>query len=65
MDHKILEAVNEMTYNNFNSIKQAQQQFTARELFDMWLEYEGISGYTNTIINVLTELGYIEGDIDV
>ncbi|MEG0304334.1 MAG: hypothetical protein RR576_01270 [Oscillospiraceae bacterium] len=67
MERKIIEAVNEMTVNEFKSIKQAQQQFSSREIFDLWLVYEGIGGYTNTIIDVLRELGFIEseGDLDV
>ncbi|MEG2924422.1 MAG: hypothetical protein RR848_08130 [Oscillospiraceae bacterium] len=65
MERKIIEAVNEMTCGDFKSIKQAQQQYSSREIFDLWLVYEGIGGYTNTIIDVLRELGFIEGDLDV
>ena len=38
--------------------RQNLKVMTPRELFDAWLTYEGIIGYTDSIINALRESGY-------
>lgn len=46
MENKILEAVNEYDADfTFQSLDQARTQYSADELIDMYLRYEGIIGY--------------------
>lgn len=47
----------DMSYNDLpDHVKEAvtkDELLTWREVFDLWLEYEGIIGYTDTIITTL------------
>lgn len=57
MKFKVLEAVNEMEETSFASISEALDFYSYDDLIKMWLEYEGIIGYENSIKNVF-ELFY-------
>lgn len=59
MDKAILEALEEMENVKCSSVEEAIKIYGKQELFDIWLRYEGISGYTNKILNVLIKLGTI------
>ena len=61
MEQAVLTAVREMTCEPIQTMEQALEQFSRRELLDFWLRYEGLIGYTQQILNVMEVLGY---DID-
>ena len=61
MEQAVLTAVREMTGESIQTMEQAHEQFSRRELLDIWLRYEGMTGYTQQILNVMEVLGY---DID-
>lgn len=37
---------------------------TPTELFDAWMDYEGIIGYTDTIIQMLRESGFVVEEVE-
>jgi hypothetical protein len=53
MEMRILEALEEMENKKFNTVEDAKKEYSENEIFDIWLRYEGIIGYTGQIINVL------------
>lgn len=53
MERELLEMILEVTGKDFGTLDAALEAYTARELFAMWLEYEGITGYTDTILAVV------------
>lgn len=59
MDTKLLAAIEEMTDRHFLTLEEAQKEYSPREIFEMYLTYEGIIGYTDQILGVLTTLGLI------
>ena len=61
MEQAVLTAVREMTGEPIQTMEQAHEQFSRRELLDIWLRYEGLIGYTGEILHVMEALGY---DID-
>lgn len=61
MEQAVLSAVREMTGAPIQNMENALEQFSRRELLDIWLRYEGVTGYTQQILNVMEVLGY---DID-
>lgn len=65
MEKRLLEAINDCAYENFDSIDTALKSYSNRELLDLFLEYEGIIGYTDTIISAMTTLGFIAATGDV
>lgn len=58
MKQAVLTAVREMTGEPIQTMEQAHEQFSRRELLDLWLRYEGVTGYTQQILNVMEVLGY-------
>ena len=58
MEQAVLTAVREMTGEPTQTMEQAHEQFSRRELLDIWLRYEGVTGYTQQILNVMEVLGY-------
>ena len=58
METDILNAVNEMEGQAYSNLGEAQKDHSPRELLDIWLRYEGIIGYTDTILNVMTAVGF-------
>jgi hypothetical protein len=58
MEAEILEALNEMKGQAYSSLEEARPNYSPRELLDIWLRYEGIIGYTDTILNVMTAVGF-------
>ena len=61
MEQAVLSAVREMTGAPIQNMENALEQFSRRELLDIWLRYEGVTGYTQQILTVMEVLGY---DID-
>ena len=61
MEKDILEALQEMTGEACDTMEQALEHHTKGELLDYWMRYEGLIGYTWTILHVMEALGY---DID-
>ena len=61
MEDAILTALKEMTGEEPGTIEKALERHYRRELLDIWLRYEGMTGYTQQILNVMEVLGY---DID-
>ena len=54
MEHKLLEAFNEMertTYDSVSGIK--ADGYTRADIFRAYLEYEGIIGYASEILRML------------
>ncbi|HWP52206.1 MAG TPA: hypothetical protein VN626_10970 [Clostridia bacterium] len=54
----LLEIINENSGENFSSIEEAREQYSALELLDSWLNYEGIIGYTDKLLAVMDDLGF-------
>lgn len=59
MTIKLMAAIEEMTDRHFLTLEEVQNEYSPREILDMYLQYEGIIGYTEQIISVLTTLGLI------
>ena len=61
MQEKILEAFNETYDSDCIDFEIIKNEFSAAEILDTWLRYEGIVGYTRDIICLLGECEvYIE-----
>lgn len=56
MEQQLLEAVNEMNNENFNSFDEAKRVYSSTEILDSWLRYEGIYGYTDKIKTIFQTL---------
>ena len=56
MEKKLLDALAEMEGAKFESLTQALQEYSGREIFDSWLRYEGISGYGEKILDAIYAL---------
>lgn len=56
MEDKLLEAVNEMNYSNYETLEEAKKIYSDVEILDSWLRYEGIIGYTGKIISAVNIL---------
>lgn len=61
MEKDILEALQEMNGEACDTMEQALEHHTKGELLDYWMRYEGLIGYTWTILHVMEVLGY---DVD-
>lgn len=59
MEKRLLEAINDCAYENFDSIDTALKSYSNRVLLDLFLEYEGIRGYTNVILSAMKALGFV------
>lgn len=53
MEQKILAMLLNTTGKDFCSLEAALEAYSGRELFEMWLEYEGIIGYTYSILEAV------------
>ena len=53
MENSIIQAFNEMNDTEYKSVEEIQEHFSTAEIFQSWLEYEGIYGYTAKILHVL------------
>lgn len=62
MENKLLEAVNENWGVDYANLEEALVIFSHREVFDEWLKYEGIVGYTSPILRALNTLGLLNID---
>jgi hypothetical protein len=60
MESKLLEALNEMSIEKFNSIDEAKKLYSDVEILDSWLRYEGIIGFTGSIITAVNILMGVE-----
>lgn len=56
MDKILLETLNEMRDEDFTTLEEAQKTYTNTEIFDSWLRYEGIAGYTYKIMEAMNTL---------
>lgn len=56
----VLEAFNEVKNTGFNSLDDAVEEHGAAYVFDVWLRYIGIVGYTRDILAVLSVLGMLD-----
>ena len=61
LEVEILAALQEMTGETCDTMEQALEHHCRRELLDYWMRYEGLIGYTRTILHVMEALGY---DVD-
>ena len=53
---EIVQSFNEMNSTNYSSLEEIQEIYSKAEIFQSWLEYEGIYGYTAKILYVLETL---------
>ncbi len=53
MEQELLEALLETTGKDFGNLEAALEAYSGREIFGMWLEYEGMIGYTDTILDAV------------
>ena len=60
MERKIVEAVNEMTNGTFQNLSEIQNEYFKEEILDFYLQYEGIIGYTDQILDVINTLDTVE-----
>lgn len=58
----LLEIINEDLGRNFSSIEEAREQYSALELLNGWLNYEGIIGYTDKLLAVMDDLGFFPAE---
>ncbi|MDE5833960.1 MAG: hypothetical protein K2H26_00405 [Ruminococcus sp.] len=60
MQETIIEAF-KATYGEIKDFEEIKSKYPVAEILQVWLEYEGITGYTRDIIDLLGECGvYIE-----
>ena len=57
---KVLETFNEVKNTHFTDLKDAVEEYGAAYVFDVWLRYIGIVGYTREILAVLSTLGMLD-----
>lgn len=57
-EQRILDAVAEMEGESYQTIADALKMHSAHSILDIWLRYEGIFGYTDSILEVLKAVGY-------
>ena len=57
---KVLETFNEVKNTTFTDLKDAIEENGAAYVFDVWLRYIGIVGYTRDILSVLSVLGMLD-----
>lgn len=60
MEKALLIAVNEYSGVKFQKVEEALKSYSKEELLDIFLQYEGIIGFTSRIINVMQNLGFIQ-----
>ena len=53
MERELLEMLLETTGKDFGSLEAALEAYTGREIFGMWLEYEGMIGDAETILDAV------------
>lgn len=60
MDHDYLVmCYNEIMYTDYDTFEELRSNEGRRDIFDAYFLYEGISGYTNAILEVLDTLGML------
>lgn len=62
MEETILKAVNEYLGENFATLEAVRSLYSDREIFDMFLDYEGIIGYGDRILKAMEALGLATKD---
>lgn len=55
---KVLEIFNEVKNTSFRSLEDAVEENGMAYVFDVWLRYDGIVGYTSDIFEVLNAVGF-------
>ena len=55
---KVLEIFNEVKNTSFRNLEDAVEENGMAYVFDVWLRYEGIVGYTSDIFEVLNAVGF-------
>ena len=53
MENNLINAFNQMNDTSYSSVEEIQEMYSKVEIFQSWLEYEGIYGYTAKILHVL------------
>ncbi len=53
MEQELLEMLRDVEGKDFDSLEAALEVYTGREIFGMWLENEGMIGYTETILDAV------------
>ena len=56
MENNLVSAFNKMNDTSYSSVEEIQEMYSKEEIFQSWLEYEGIYGYTAKILHVLETL---------
>lgn len=56
MENNIVQSFNEMNSTNYSNLEEIQEIYSKAEIFQSWLEYEGIYGYTAKILHALKTL---------
>lgn len=57
MQEAIIEAFNETYGDIYEDFEEIKNKHPVTEILQVWLEYEGIIGYTRNIIDLLGECG--------
>ena len=53
MEQELLEMLRDVEGKDFDSLEAALEVYTGRGIFGMWLENEGMIGYTETILDAV------------
>ena len=56
----VLKIFNEVKNKNYRTLEDAVEEYGAAYVFDEWLRYEGIVGYTRDILAVLDAVGMLD-----
>ena len=62
MENDIIESMNEINLERFDNLVEAKKVYTEEEILDSYLQYEGIIGYTNKIIEAVKCIYELELD---
>lgn len=62
MEKAILIAVSEYSGVKFQKLEDALKSYSKNELLDIFLQYEGIIGYTSRITEAMKLLGFIQSE---
>lgn len=58
VEKKVLDVVNEVKNEQFRTLDDAVEEYGMVKVLDIWLRYEGISGYTTDILAVMDAIGW-------
>lgn len=52
MENKLVEILNEAQGTSYATLEEARKFYSSEEILDAWLCYEGIIGFTSSIVSI-------------